>query len=108
MSVTAVVDNKNKDEENIIFLSNSVNLSFEYGLNRNIKNRMTKYFSAVRGGNTSWFSTYLDPKPFVLKNKGQKLYVFKKLSREEKNRAIEELKKIIIDRLIYAYFLRNY
>jgi len=46
VSVTAVVDNKNRDEENIIFLSNSVNLSFEYGLNRNIKNRMTKYFNA--------------------------------------------------------------
>jgi len=46
VSVTAVVDNKNRDEENMIFLSNSVNLSFEYGLNRNIKNRMTKYFSA--------------------------------------------------------------
>ena len=64
---------------------------------RNYKSDLTKYFSAVRGGNTSWFSTYLDPKPFVLKNKGQKLYVFKKLSREEKNRAIEELKKIIIE-----------
>jgi hypothetical protein len=46
VSVTAVVDNKNRDEENIIFLSKSVNLSFEYGLNRNIKNRMTKYFNA--------------------------------------------------------------
>jgi hypothetical protein len=64
---------------------------------RNYKSDLTKYFSAVRGGNTSWFSTYLDPKPFILKNKGQKLYVFKKLSREEKNRAIEELKKIIIE-----------
>ena len=64
---------------------------------RNYKSDLTKYFSAVRGGNTSWFSTYLDPKPFVLKNKGQKLYVFKKLSREEKNRAIEELKKIITE-----------
>lgn len=45
-SVTAVVDNKNKDEENIIFLSKSVIFSFEYGLNRIIKNRMTKYFNA--------------------------------------------------------------
>jgi hypothetical protein len=50
VSVTAVVDNKNRDEENIIFLSNSVNLSFEYGLNRIIKNKMTKYF------NVDWIS----------------------------------------------------
>jgi hypothetical protein len=64
---------------------------------RNYKSDLTKYFSAVRGGNTSWFSTYLDPKPFVLKNKGQKLYVFKKLTREEKDKAIEELKKIITE-----------
>jgi hypothetical protein len=46
VSVTAVVDNKNRDEENIIFLSKSVNFSFEYGLNRIIKNKMTKYFNA--------------------------------------------------------------
>jgi hypothetical protein len=41
-----VVESKNKDEENIIFLSNSVNLAFEYGLNRTIKNIITKYFNA--------------------------------------------------------------
>jgi hypothetical protein len=64
---------------------------------RNYKGVLVQYFSNIRGGNTSWFSTYLDPKPFVLKS-GQKLYVFKKLSREEKNRAIEEvLKKQIIE-----------
>jgi hypothetical protein len=45
-SVSVVVESKNKDEENIIFLSNSVNLAFEYGLNRTIKNIITKYFSA--------------------------------------------------------------
>jgi hypothetical protein len=63
---------------------------------RNYKSNLTKYFSAVRGSNTSWFITNLDPKPFVLKS-GQKLYVFKKISREQKNVAIEQLKKIIID-----------
>ena len=60
---------------------------------RNYKGDLTKYFSAVRGSNTSWFITNLDPKPFVLKS-GAKLYVFKKISREQKNTAIEQLKKI--------------
>jgi hypothetical protein len=63
---------------------------------RNYKGDLTKYFSAVRGSNTSWFITYLSPKPFVLKS-GQKLYVFKQLSRQQKNDAIEELKKIITE-----------
>jgi len=63
---------------------------------RNYKGDLTKYFSAIRGSNISWFITNLDPKPFVLKS-GQKLYVFKKISREQKNVAIEQLKKIIID-----------
>ena len=63
---------------------------------RNYKGDLTKYFSAVRGSNTSWFSINLDPKPFVLKS-GAKLYVFKKISREQKNTAIEELKKIITE-----------
>jgi hypothetical protein len=38
-----VVESKNKDEEKMIFLSNSVNLAFEYGLKRTIKNIITKY-----------------------------------------------------------------
>ncbi len=63
---------------------------------RNYKGDLTKYFSAVRGSNTSWFITNLDPKPFVLKS-GAKLYVFKKISREQKNTAIEQLKKIITE-----------
>jgi hypothetical protein len=63
---------------------------------RNYKGDLTKYFSAVRGSNTSWFSINLDPKPFVLKS-GAKLYVFKKISREQKNTAIEQLKKIITE-----------
>jgi len=62
----------------------------------NYKGDLTKYFSAVRGSNTSWFITYLSPKPFVLKS-GQKQYVFKQLSRQQKNDAIEELKKIITE-----------
>jgi hypothetical protein len=46
MSVNVVVESKNKDDENIIFLSNPVILAFEYGLNRTIKNIITKYFNA--------------------------------------------------------------
>jgi hypothetical protein len=45
-SVNVVVESKNKDDEKTIFLSNSVILAFEYGLNRIIKNRITKYFKA--------------------------------------------------------------
>jgi hypothetical protein len=45
-SVNVVVESKKKDDEKIIFLSNSVILAFEYGLNRIIKNIITKYFSA--------------------------------------------------------------
>ncbi len=45
-SVTAVVDSKKNDDENTIFLSKSVNFSCEYGLKRNIKNKITKYFNA--------------------------------------------------------------
>jgi hypothetical protein len=41
-----VVESKKKDDEKIIFLSNSVILAFEYGLNRIIKNIITKYFNA--------------------------------------------------------------
>jgi hypothetical protein len=46
-----VVDNKNIEDENIIFLSNSVNFSFVYGLKRINRNNMTKYFkpSCIRG-----------------------------------------------------------
>ena len=82
-------------ENNIMQSFNKVDVASLTNV-RNYKSNLTKYFSAVRGSNTSWFITNLDPKPFVLKS-GQKLYVFKKISREQKNVAIEQLKKIIID-----------
>jgi hypothetical protein len=46
-----VVDNKNIEDENIIFLSNAVKFSFEYGLKRINRNVITKYFKAscIRG-----------------------------------------------------------
>ena len=45
-SVAVVVESKKKDDEKTIFLSNSVILAFEYGLNLIIKNIITKYFNA--------------------------------------------------------------
>ena len=44
-SVNVVVESKKKDDEKIIFLSNSVILAFEYGLKRTIKKIITKYFN---------------------------------------------------------------
>ncbi len=50
-SDTTVVDNKNIEDENIIFLSNAVKLSFVYGLKRINRNNITKYFkpSCING-----------------------------------------------------------
>ena len=44
-SVNVVVESKKIDDENTIFLSNSVILAFEYGLKRTIKKIITKYFN---------------------------------------------------------------
>ena len=46
-SETTVVDNKNIEDEKIIFLSKMVNFSLEYGLKRINKNIITKYFKAA-------------------------------------------------------------
>jgi hypothetical protein len=63
---------------------------------RNYKEVLSKYFASVRGSNTSWFNTYLNPRPIVLKST-QKIYVFKDISRELKDKAITELQKFIED-----------
>jgi hypothetical protein len=57
---------------------------------RNYKDTLTRYFNAIVGGETSWFKTYLNPKPIVLKT-GERAYVFKDLSREVKDTAISKL-----------------
>jgi hypothetical protein len=57
---------------------------------RNYKDTLTRYFNAIVGGETSWFKTYLNPKPIVLKS-GERAYVFKDLSREVKDTAISKL-----------------
>ncbi len=64
---------------------------------RNYKQSLVQYFSAVRGAANSWFNRFLDPKPIILLDNQQKLYVFKELSREIKDTAITELQKIITE-----------
>jgi hypothetical protein len=54
---------------------------------RNYKEVLKQYFSAVRGANVSWFNTYLDPKPIILNNSNERVYVFKKLGQTEKETA---------------------
>jgi len=61
---------------------------------RNYKGVLTQYFSNVRGATTSWFNTYLNPNPLVLKG-GEKTYVFKSTSIEVQNTAISLLESNI-------------
>jgi hypothetical protein len=37
---------------------------------------LTNYFNTIRGSKDSWFNTYLNPKPIILKS-GEKVYGFK-------------------------------
>ena len=62
---------------------------------RNYKEVLKQYFSAVRGANVSWFNTYLDPKPIVLNNTNEKIYVYKKLSQADKDTANKLLESYI-------------
>lgn len=54
---------------------------------RNYKGVLTQYFNSVRGAETSWFNTYLNPKPIIL-NGGEKVYVFKELEQPVKDAAV--------------------
>jgi hypothetical protein len=63
---------------------------------RNYKSVLTQYFNTIRGANTSWFNTNMNPKPIVLIS-GEKLYVFKDLSKEVKETAITKLQKDIVE-----------
>jgi len=62
---------------------------------RNYKEVLKQYFSAVRGANVSWFNTYLDPKPIVLNNTNEKVYVYKKLSQADKDTASKLLESYV-------------
>jgi len=63
---------------------------------RNYKDTINRYFTAIVGGENSWFKTYMNPKPIVLKS-GERAYVFKDLSREVKDTAISKLQGDIIE-----------
>ena len=58
---------------------------------RNYKESLKQYFNVIRGGSGSWFSKYIDPRPFVTTN-NEKYYIFKTLNPEDRLRALDELK----------------
>jgi hypothetical protein len=58
---------------------------------RNYKQVVKQYFDTVRGSDSSWFNTYLNPKPIVLQN-NQRFYVFKPLELSVKKNAVSLLK----------------
>ena len=60
---------------------------------RNYKQVVQQYFSTVRGADSSWFNTFLNPKPIVL-TKG-KVYVFKPLELSVKKNAVALLQSHI-------------
>ncbi len=58
------------------------------------KKTLNQYYKSVRDAKNSWFTTFLDPKPFVLKD-GQYAYVFKKnLTQSQRVTAQSELSAI--------------
>lgn len=50
---------------------------------RSYKETLTNYYNNVRGDSNSWFNTYLDPRPVVLKFTNEKVYFFKENIRKE-------------------------
>ena len=62
---------------------------------RNYQSVLKSYFAQVRGAATSWFNTYLDSKPIVLKDKTN-VYIFKEeLNAAQKSTANSLLKTYI-------------
>ena len=61
---------------------------------RNYKQVVQQYFSTVRGADSSWFNTFLNPKPIVL-TKG-KVYVFKPLELSVKKNAVALLQNLMM------------
>jgi hypothetical protein len=57
---------------------------------RNYKDALKQYFNVIRGSNSSWYSKYIDPKPYVT-NSGEKYYTFKKIDRVEEDEALRDL-----------------
>jgi len=57
---------------------------------------LRQYFSRVRGDNNSWFTQYLNPKPYVLKTTGELIYGFKKdLNQAGRDEGISKVQAII-------------
>ena len=59
---------------------------------RNYKQVVQQYFNTVRGADSSWFNTYLNPKPIVLEKGQGRFYVFKPLELSVKKNAVSLLK----------------
>jgi len=64
---------------------------------RTYKEVLKIYFSAIRGNTNSWFNTYLNPSPLILKGNQEKkfIYVFDKTDINIHNEAITQLKSFI-------------
>jgi hypothetical protein len=62
---------------------------------RTYKDDLKKYFNQIRGGQTSWFNTYINPRPLVLEN-GSQVYAFKQnLDSNAMESATSELKNYV-------------
>ena len=44
---------------------------------RNYKEGLKNYFNEIYGNKDSWFNTYMNPKPIILKGTNQEVYIFK-------------------------------
>ena len=56
---------------------------------------LKEYYNKVRGGTDSWFTKYLNDRPYVLQNTGQEIYAFKtELGPERRQQALSELTAI--------------
>ena len=67
---------------------------------RNYKQILSNYFGTsanvgVRAGESSWFSKYLNPQPFILIDGITRCYIFKELNLETKLDATKQLQSII-------------
>jgi hypothetical protein len=62
---------------------------------RNYKQVVQQYFNTIRASDSSWFNTYLNPKPIVLFG-GQRIYVFKPLEIGVKKTAVSLLQDHIL------------
>lgn len=62
---------------------------------RAYKATLSRYYEKIYQGNDSWFNTYLNPNPIILKN-GDKRFTYKQgLSQQAKTESISELQKYV-------------